>query len=92
MSSLPSFTRDQVKKTVESSVRQQLGIDASEVFDEDTSLAKLGGDSLDAIELVMAVEDDLNIELPSGLDDPKTVDELISSAVQTLRLDERFVS
>ena len=55
-------------KDVESRVKQiiveQLGVDASEVTTQASFVNDLGADSLDTVELVMALEDEFGIEIP----------------------------
>ena len=55
-------------------IRKQLGLDDAEI-NEDTSFKDdLGVDSLDLLELVMAFEEEYNIELnPEELEDIQTV-------------------
>jgi acyl carrier protein len=43
---------------------QQLGVSASEVVPEAKFVDDLGADSLDLVELVMALEDEYGIEIP----------------------------
>ena len=43
---------------------EQLGVDASEVTDEAKFIDDLGADSLDTVELVMAFEEEFDIEIP----------------------------
>lgn len=45
-------------------ISEQLGLDESEVEDDKHIIADFGADSLDIIELVMAIEDEFNIEIP----------------------------
>ena len=45
-------------------VAEQLGIDPQEVRPESSILDDLGADSLDVVELVMAIEDEFDIEVP----------------------------
>lgn len=42
----------------------QLGVDASEVKLESSFMEDLGADSLDTVELVMALEDEFGVEIP----------------------------
>ena len=42
----------------------QLGVDASQVTGEAKFVEDLGADSLDTVELVMALEEEFNIEIP----------------------------
>jgi len=43
---------------------EQLGVDASEVTIEAKFIEDLGADSLDTVELVMALEEEFDIEIP----------------------------
>lgn len=56
------------EKTVEERVKDvvvaQLGVDPSEVKPEASFIDDLGADSLDTVELVMALEEEFNIEIP----------------------------
>ncbi|MGB3399066.1 MAG: acyl carrier protein [Candidatus Deferrimicrobiaceae bacterium] len=53
-----------VEKKVKEIVAEQLGKDASEVTNEASFIDDLGADSLDIVELVMAMEDEFGIEIP----------------------------
>lgn len=44
-------------------VSQQLGVDADEITMESTFVEDLGADSLDVVELVMAMEDEFDLEI-----------------------------
>jgi len=43
---------------------EQLGVDASEVTPEASFIDDLGADSLDTVELVMALEEEYGVEIP----------------------------
>lgn len=45
-------------------VAEQLGKDASEITAETSMQDDLGADSLDAVEIIMALEDEFGIEIP----------------------------
>ncbi|MGD1903967.1 MAG: acyl carrier protein [Geitlerinemataceae cyanobacterium] len=45
-------------------VTDQLGVEASEVKPESSFVEDLGADSLDIVELVMAFEEEFDIEIP----------------------------
>jgi acyl carrier protein len=45
-------------------VAEQLGVDPDSVGPESSILDDLGADSLDVVELVMAIEDEFDIEVP----------------------------
>jgi len=51
------------EKVVEK-VAEQLGIDAEEVSMESSFIDDLGADSLDIVELLMALEEEFDIEIP----------------------------
>jgi len=49
---------------VQEKVAEQLGIDADEVSLESSFIDDLGADSLDIVELLMALEEEFDIEIP----------------------------
>ena len=51
---------DRVKKVI----ADQLGLDAKEITMESSFVDDLGADSLDIAELIMALEEDFDIEIP----------------------------
>ncbi|MFQ5636501.1 MAG: acyl carrier protein [bacterium] len=51
---------DQVKDIIV----EQLGVEADEVTEEASFIDQLGADSLDTVELVMAFEEEFDIEIP----------------------------
>ena len=53
-------TFDQVKKIV----KEQLGVEEEEIQMSSTFVDDLGADSLDIVELIMAFEEEFNIEIP----------------------------
>jgi acyl carrier protein len=69
-----SRTREAMKKVA----TERLGIELTdEIIDSGQSFADIGVDSLDAIELVVSVEDDLDIELnDQRLDEVKNIKQL----------------
>nr|YP_009314964.1 Acyl carrier protein [Scinaia undulata]SCW23419.1 Acyl carrier protein [Scinaia undulata] len=58
MSSIGIFDR------VQGIVAQQLGVDKNQVTKEANFADDLGADSLDTVELVMAIEEEFSIEIP----------------------------
>ena len=75
-------TFDKVKEIVV----EQLGVDASEVNIDSTFIDDVGADSLDIVELIMAFEEEFNVEIPDEVAEKiKTVKdavELIDKAKQ----------
>ncbi|MEL6334426.1 MAG: acyl carrier protein [Cyanobacteria bacterium J06656_5] len=55
---------DAILGKVQAIVSEQLGVDVSEVKPEASFANDLGADSLDTVELVMALEEEFDIEIP----------------------------
>ena len=53
-----------VKEKITKIIVDKLGVDESEVTGEASFTNDLGADSLDTVELVMAIEEAFNIEIP----------------------------
>ncbi len=53
-----------VAEKVKKMIVEQLGVNESEVIPEAKFIDDLGADSLDIVELVMALEDEYGIEIP----------------------------
>ena len=49
---------------VKSIIVEQLGVPAEEVTDEASFIEDLGADSLDIVELIMALEEEFDMEIP----------------------------
>ena len=47
-------------------IAQQLGIDANNVTPDASFMEDLGADSLDTVELVMALEEEFDLEIPDS--------------------------
>lgn len=56
-------TFDKVKEIVV----EQLGVDEAEVTIDSTFIDDLGADSLDIVELIMAFEEEFNVEIPDDV-------------------------
>ena len=52
---------------VKAIVVEQLGVDESEVAIDSSFIDDLGADSLDIVELIMAFEEEFNIEIPDDV-------------------------
>ena len=61
---------------------EQLGVDESEVTPEAHFIDDLGADSLDTVELVMAFEEEFNVEIP---DDAAEKIQTVGDAVQFIK-------
>ena len=53
-----------VAEKIKSIIAEQLGVKAEEVTDQASFIDDLGADSLDTVELVMALEEEFGIEIP----------------------------
>ena len=53
-----------VEEKVKSIIVEQLGVDANEVTPEASFVDDLGADSLDTVELVMALEEHFDLQIP----------------------------
>lgn len=58
------MTRDEIAGKVKNIIVEQLGVNAEEVKDEASFIDDLGADSLDTVELVMALEEEFGAEIP----------------------------
>ena len=54
----------EIEARVKSVVVEQLGVEESEVKNESSFVDDLGADSLDTVELVMALEEEFGTEIP----------------------------
>ena len=52
---------------VKAIVVEQLGVDEAEVTIDSTFIDDLGADSLDIVELIMAFEEEFNVEIPDEI-------------------------
>ena len=53
-----------IEARVKKIIAEQLGVEEAQVSNEKSFVADLGADSLDTVELVMALEDEFSIEIP----------------------------
>jgi acyl carrier protein len=53
-----------IESRVKKIIAEQLGVAEEQVTNEKVFVADLGADSLDTVELVMALEDEFGIEIP----------------------------
>jgi len=57
------MTKDEIIKKVKEITSEQLGVDDSQITPDAKFIDDLGADSLDTVELVMALEEEFNIEI-----------------------------
>ena len=55
---------DSIEQRVKKIVAEQLGVNEAEIKNESAFVDDLGADSLDTVELVMALEENFDIEIP----------------------------
>ena len=58
---------EDISSKVKKIVADHLGIDEAKVTEESSFIDDLGADSLDTVELVMAFEEEFNIEIPDDV-------------------------
>ena len=67
-----------IEQRVKKIVAEQLGVAEDEIKLESSFVDDLGADSLDTVELVMALEDEFEIEIPDGeIENIKTVGDIV---------------
>lgn len=70
---------DKTFEKVRDIVVEQLGVEAEEVSIDSTFIDDLGADSLDIVELIMAFEEEFNIEIPDeAAEKIKTVQDVVT--------------
>ena len=58
------MTAADMKKRIVEIIANQLGIDPADVTPQANVVDDLGADSLDVVELIMALEEEFNLEIP----------------------------
>ncbi|MGJ3252193.1 MAG: acyl carrier protein [Elainellaceae cyanobacterium] len=58
------MSQEEIYQKVQKIVSEQLGVDTAEVKPEANFANDLGADSLDTVELVMALEEEFDVEIP----------------------------
>ena len=59
-----SFDMPTIEERVKKIIAEQLGVNESEITNESSFVDDLGADSLDTVELVMALEEEFGTEIP----------------------------
>jgi acyl carrier protein len=68
-----------IEQKIKAIIIEQLGVDEDEVTPQASFLEDLGADSLDIVELVMAMEEEFKIEIPDeDVEGLKTVQDVIN--------------
>lgn len=57
-------TAEEIEEKIKSIIVEQLGVSIDEVTPEASFIEDLGADSLDIVELIMALEEEYDIEIP----------------------------
>jgi len=55
---------ENIEQSVRKIIAEQLGVDEAEIKNESSFVHELGADSLDTVELVMALEEEFETEIP----------------------------
>ncbi|NLB63658.1 MAG: acyl carrier protein [Fibrobacter sp.] len=76
------MTEQELMEKITEVVTEKLGVEADKVTAEASFVDDLGADSLDRVELVMALEDEFDIEIPE--EDAETLNK-VSDAVEYVK-------
>lgn len=58
------MTATNIETRVKSIIAEQLGVGSDEIRQESSFIDDLGADSLDIVELIMAMEEEFDVEIP----------------------------
>lgn len=73
---------DNIEQQVKKVVAEQLSINEADIKNESSFISDLGADSLDTVELVMALEDTFGIEIP---DDQQEKIQTVQDAIDFIK-------
>jgi len=76
-----SMDKPAIEKKVKDMIIESLGVDPEKISNESSFVDDLGADSLDTVELVMAFEEEFDVEIPD--EDAETLD-TVGKAVEYL--------
>lgn len=75
---LKELNPEQIEKEVYALVEDRLGVRRSEISPEKDLVNDLGADSLDSVELIMAIEQQFDITIPDGdTENIKTIGDIL---------------
>ena len=75
---LKELNPEQIEKEVYALVEDRLGVRRSEISPEKDLVNDFGADSLDSVELIMAIEQQFDIEIPdSDTENIKTIGDIL---------------
>ncbi len=78
--------KEDIFEKVKKIVVEQLAVDAEKVTPEASFANDLGADSLDTVELIMALEEEFNIEIPDeAAEQMSTVNEVVKYIAQQVQ-------
>ena len=70
---------DEITSRVIDIVAEELAVDTDEITESSSFIEDLGADSLDVVELVMAFEEEFDVEIPDeDAEDIRTVEDAVS--------------
>ena len=70
---------EEIASKVKEIIIEELGVDAEKVTDQSSFIDDLGADSLDTVELVMAFEEEFDLEIPDeDAEKMRTVADVVS--------------
>lgn len=73
--------------TVKALISEQLGIEADNITEASYIQEDLGADSLDIVDLIMAIEDEFDVEIPEDqVENIKTVGDIVKFIEDTMVL------
>lgn len=83
---MTEYTKEEVFDLVRRCVAEQAGISETVVRAESRLEQDLGADSPDRVEIVMAIEEEFEVELGESCDDAETVQQLIDETMKHVKI------